>query len=557
MSDAPAIQFPESSQEIDLDPVSLGILWDRLVSIVDEGLSAMVRASFSMVVRESYDLSVVLLDTDGHLVAQSTQSIPSFTGSTPATLAHMLRRFPPSALKPGDVLATNDPWMGTGHVYDISVMRPVFRDERIVAYTMSISHLPDIGGLGFGSGATEIYQEGLRLPVTRIARCGRFEPFIADLIRSNVRVPEQVLGDVKANVACNEVVGRQLLDFMDEYGMSDIRALSAAILARTEATTRGRISQIPDGIYQSSIAVEGVDEDVTLACTIEVKGDALVTDFNGTSACVRQGINVPLVFTRSYSLFALKCLTVAELPNNSGFAAPIEITAPEGSILHARPPSPTAARHTIGYFTVPLIFGTLAQALPEVVQADSAMINVLTVRGTGPDGRPFVTLYQSSGGLGAARDHDGIATTSTPASIAVIPTEAWERLTGVTVTRRGLTPDSGGVGAARGGLGQFTDLRNDTSSPVHLDVLGFRTIHPARGFLGGKPGSPRENRINGDLLPHKGHFVLHPGDYLTRLEGGGGGFGDPADRSLQRVRDDVRSGFVSAEAARRDYGVEV
>ena len=517
----------------------------------------MVRASFSMVVRESLDLSVVLLDADGRLVAQSTQSIPSFTGSTPSTLAHMLRRYPPSTLRPGDVLATNDPWMGTGHVYDISVMRPVFREHRIVAYTMSISHLPDIGGLAFGSGATEIYQEGLRLPVTRIAGNGRFDPFIEDLIRSNVRVPEQVLGDVKANVACNEVVGRQVLDFMDEYRISDLRRLSAAILERTETTTRARISQIPDGTYESSIAVEGVDEDVTLACRIEVKGDTLVTDFNGTSPCVRQGINVPFVFTRSYSLFALKCLTVAELPNNSGFAAPIRIIAPEGSILNARPPSPTAARHTIGYFTVPLIFGTLAQALPEAVQADSAMINVLTVRGIDPSGHPFITLYQSSGGLGAAQHHDGIATTSMPASIAVIPTEAWERLTGVTVIRRGLTPDSGGVGAARGGLGQFTDLRNDTASPVHLDVLGFRTAHPARGFMGGNPGSPRENRINGDLLPHKGHFILQPGDCLTRLEGGGGGFGDPADRSLEKVVDDVRAGFVTAEAARREYGVDV
>ena len=547
----------DSSQEVGLDPVSLGILWDRLVSIADEGLSAMVRASFSMVFRESYDLSVVLFDSDGHLIAQSTQSIPSFTGSTPDTLAHMLRRYPPSTLRPGDVLATNDSWMGTGHVYDISVMRPVFREDRIVAYAMSTSHLPDIGGLGFGSGTSEIYQEGLRLPVIRIAEKSCFLPFIEDLVRSNVRAPEQVLGDIKANVACNEVVGRQVLDFMDEYRMDDLRLLSQAILARTEATTRSRISEIPDGTYESSIAVEDVDDDVTLACRIDVAGDTLMADFNGTNPCVPQGINVPFVFTRSYSLLALKCLTVSELPNNSGFAAPIEIKAPEGSILNVRPPFPTAARHTIGYFTVPLIFGTLAQALPGKVQADSAMINVLTVRGTDPSGHPFITLYQSSGGLGAAEGHDGTATTSTPASIAVIPTKAWERLTGVTVIRRGLIPDSGGIGAARGGLGQYTDLRNDTTSPIHLDVLGFRTAHPARGFLGGHPGTPRENRINGKLLPHKGHFVLQPGDCLTRLEAGGGGFGNTAERAPDRVLEDVRSGFVTAESARRDYGVEM
>ena len=250
------------------DAVSLGILWDRLVSIADEIVSTLVRTSFSTIVSESYDLTVVLMDREGRLMAQGSYSVPVFIGTAPRTLRYMLEKFPPETLQPGDVVCTNDPWMGTGHLFDINVMRPVFRGPEIVGYTMSITHLPDIGGMGFGAAATEIYHEGLRLPVCKLVREGAVDPFILDLVRTNVRVPDATVGDLMANVTCNEVGGRQLLEFMDEYGIDNLSPLSLAIRTQSEQAMRDKIGEIKNGIYENRILIEAIDEPIPLACQI-------------------------------------------------------------------------------------------------------------------------------------------------------------------------------------------------------------------------------------------------------------------------------------------------
>ncbi|MSP68132.1 MAG: hydantoinase B/oxoprolinase family protein [Alphaproteobacteria bacterium] len=539
------------------DPVALGILWDRLISITDEAVSALLRASFSTVVTDGYDLSVILLDVEGNAIAQGTQSIPSFTGSAPATLRHMLRRFPPERLAPGDVLCTNDPWLGTGHLYDISVMRPIFRRGRIVAYSMSITHLPDVGGFGYGTGATEIYQEGLRLPVVKLVDAGRPSELLLDLFRANTRVPEQVVGDVLSNVTCNQVCGRQLLEFMDDYGLDDLRALSLGIRAASERAVRDRIRALQPGRYAETLQVEGIDDPITLACAATVAEDRIAVDFSGTSGCVAGGINVPFTFTMSYALYALKCLIEPAIPNNSGATAPFAFTAPEGCILNALPPSATAIRNVVGWLVVPLLFRALAPARPMWIQADSGMNSALSFRGRNRSGRTVTTLYLSSGGLGASDVGDGAPTRSTPANVATIPIEVWEALTGVTVEGKRLLTDSGGPGKCRGGLGQDITLRNDSTHPYVLDVLGFRTDFPARGLADGQPGRLRETHINGRLIPPKGRHILEPGDRLRRLEAGGGGFGEAAERPLEAVLADVRQGYVSVAGARRDYSVEV
>ena len=258
-----------------IDAVSLSIMWDRLVGITDEIVSALIRSSFSTIVRESGDLSVVVLDADGNSMAQGSYSVPSFTGTAATTLRHMLAKFPPDSLEPGDVIATNDAWMGTGHLFDINVMRPVFRNGRIAAYTLSITHLPDIGGLGFGAAATEIYHEGLRLPICKLVRSGRLDEPMFDVIRSNVRVPEQVFGDLMANITCNEVGARQLLEFMDEYALDDLAPLSAAIRGQSERAIRDRIAALPDGVYEGTLDIEGIDDALRLACRAEVDGGGI------------------------------------------------------------------------------------------------------------------------------------------------------------------------------------------------------------------------------------------------------------------------------------------
>jgi len=538
-----------------LDAVSLSIMWDRLIAITDEIVSTLVRTSFSTIVSESYDLTVVLMDADGRLMAQGSYSIPVFIGTAPLTLKYMLERFPPETLKPGDVVVTNDPWLGTGHVFDICVMRPVFRRGRIVAYTMSITHLPDIGGIGFSAAASEIYQEGLRLPVVKLVREGRLDPFLVDLIRANVRVPEQTLGDVMANVTCNEVGDRFLQEFMDEYAIEDLAPLSAAIRGSSERAMREKIGELKPGTYRNAIDIEGIDEPIQLACRVEVGRDAVAIDFEGTGPAVRRGINVPFCYVNAMALYSIKCLTIPSIPNNDGAVRPVGVTAPEGSILNAMPPSPTGGRHIIGHFVSPLIFGALVEAAPEKIQADCGMIDILTVQGRHRDGRDISTLYFAAGGFGALAGRDGPNATPGPSNMAVVPVEVWETLTAMTVTHKALLADSGGAGAARGGLGQEIGLKNDTGHPMSVFFMGNRTEFPPLGYRGGKPGRMREARINGEAVHPKGHYRIKPGDELTLLQAGGGGFGEPGARRPELLRADLDDGFITAEGAKRDYGL--
>jgi N-methylhydantoinase B len=539
------------------DAISLGILWHRLISITDEGVSTLVRTAFSTAVREGYDLSVMLLDAEGALLAQSTQSIPSFTGSAPATLQHMLRRFPQATLRPGDVLITNDPWMGTGHLYDINVMRPIFRSGQIVAFGLSITHLPDVGGSGFGTDAAEIYEEGLRLPVCRLVHEGRRNEFLLELIASNVRVPDQVIGDVLANVSCTAVVERQLGELMDEYGLSALTTLSRQIQAATESAMRSRIRGMRPGSYHKAITIEGIVDPIHLVCTANVQDGGVVLDFSGSQNCVPFGVNVPFCFTKGYAIYAVKCVAAATIPNNEGAIRTVSVSAPDGCILNALHPAATAARHSVGWFIVPLVFSTLAPASPDTVQAGSGMVNMVNFRGTHRDGRAITTLHFASGGCGAMRGLDGLPTTSTPSSNAGIPVEVWESETSVTVTEKRLVPDSGGAGAFRGGLGQRVTMRNDTNASMVVDVMSYCTDYPAEGMAGGAAGAARQTLINELPLPHKGRFVLSPGDYLTRIEAGGGGFGDPQNRDHGALLKDIRDGYVTMSAALDKYGARI
>lgn len=536
------------------DAVSLGIMWDRLVSLTDEIVSTLVRSSFSTIVYESYDLSCVVLDAEGNSIAQGTFSIPAFIGSAPVTLRHMLERFPAETLKPGDIIVTNDPWLGTGHLFDITMMRPVFRQGRIVAYTVSITHLPDIGGNGFGSSAQEFYQEGIRIPISKLYEGGRLNELLVDIIRSNVRVPEQVMGDVMANVSCNEVGGREILAFMDEYGLEDLMPLSRAIRSHSEAAMRAKIAELKDGIYRNSIQVEGFDEPVTFAVAVEKRGDGVSFDFTGTSGMVRAGVNVPFCYTNAMALHAIKSLTLPSIPNNGGSVAPVSVTAPPGCILHALPPFPTGGRHAMGHFITPLIYGALAQAAPDRVQADSGMMNLITFQGQRRDKRPFSALYFAAGGYGALSGMDGWATLPHPSNMAVVPVEVWETLTHMTVLDKKLTPDSGGAGQWRGGLGQQVRLRNDTGETLVMLGMGNRMEFPAKGAFSGLAGSLRVHMLDGKPVHAKGRIEVAPGQIITVTEAGGGGFGDPKARGKAAVSSDLADGYVTRKMAAEVYG---
>lgn len=540
-----------------IDPVSLGIMWDRLISITDEVLSALVRTSFSSNVRDSYDLSVLLFSANGMSLAQGTYSVPSFTGTGPATLQHMLRRFPPDVLRPGDVIVTNDPWLGTGHLYDINVMAPVFRRSRLIGYSMSITHLPDIGGRGFSATGRSVYEEGLRLPVCALVRQGAPNRELLELIRTNVRVPDHVAGDLNANVTCNAIAGRLVNEFMDEYRIEDLVPVSLQILDLSERAMRGRLHEIPDGRYDHRFQIEGEEARITLACAVTIDGDHCHIDFSGTDPAIDFGINVPLCYTRAFAAYAIKCLTTPMIPNNEGSFAPITVSAPEGCILNAQPPFPTGGRHIVGHFVTPLVMGALAQANVRDVPADAGMLNLMNFQGRHRSGRGVSNIYFASGGYGALEDLDGAACTPFPSNMTSTPIEVWEALTSTTIERKALLIDSGGAGRNRGGLGQDLVIRNDSGHPMTVSCLGARTEFPPLGIRGGKPGQRRQYRVNGEAVHPKGRYILQPGDVISATEPGGGGFGDPSERPPERVLEDVRAGLVTVEGALRDYGVKV
>lgn len=539
----------------DFDAVGLGILWDRLISITNEIALTLVRTSFSSIVR-AYDLACVLFDGDGRSLAQATYSVPVFIGTAPQTMRHMLAAFPAETLRPGDVIVTNSIYMGTGHLWDICIMRPAFKNGQLVGFAMSISHLPDVGGRGMSAVNADHFEEGLQIPIMKLAREGEPNTELLDLIRQNVRVPEQVLGDIMANVSAVEVGCRELVSFMDEYGIDDLRNASAAIIAQSERAMRRQIAAVPDGVYRNRIRVEAFDQPVTLACAVEIAGDRLHVDFDGTGPCLPVSINVPLCYTRAMTCFAIKCLILPNVPNNEGSVNPVELSAPEGSILNCQPPAATGARFMVGHFIAPLIFGAMAEALPGRVQGDPGMMNIVNVQGQRRDGEPFTTLFFSAGGFGALDGLDGTNATPAPSNMTVVPTELWEQETNTRILRRELRPDSGGPGEFRGGLGQTIEFVNDSGHTFTMFAMGPRTQFPPLGMHGGGAGAMRVYRRNGEVVDAQGRHDLQPGDVLTIEDSGGGGFGPPGNRRREQLLRDLAENLVTPDGARRDYGFE-
>ncbi|MBM3345084.1 MAG: hydantoinase B/oxoprolinase family protein [Betaproteobacteria bacterium] len=528
------------------DPITLGILWNRLISITDEIVASLVRTSFSTVVRESYDLSCVLLDARGHSLAQGSWSGTAFVGTIPKTVRHLLKRFPPETLKPGDVLATNDPWLGTGHLFDITVTRPVFRKSRLLGFTTTVTHLPDIGGRGFSSNAREVYEEGLRLVPCKLYDRGKPVAAMFELIRSNVRVADQVIGDINANITANELGSARLLTFMDEYGIEDLSSLSDSILSHSEQAMRAEIAKIPPGTYTNTVMAEGVDGDITIACRIDVSGDRISIDYAGSSPQSSFAINTPFCYTYAFTAYALKCLTIPDIPNNEGAFRPVVASAPTGSILNPTFPAATGGRHALGHFVPTAIFGALQSVLPERVLADPGLINLIRFYGRNLQGERFSTVYFASGGMGAHAHGDGLTATPAPSNICSTPVEIFETLTGILVSRRAIRPDSGGRGRHRGGHGQEIQFVNATDHPVSLSLFANRTRFAARGFQGGCDGAPRLVLLNGQPVDPKSQQELAPGETVDFAEAGGGGFGPPEGRDPSVIARDERGAMVKA-----------
>jgi len=537
-----------------IDPVTLEVVWNRLLSVANEQQDALIRTAFSTIVRESQDLACGVFDTKGRMIAQSITGTPGHINAMASSMRHFLAAYPPAKLAPGDVLITNDPWMTAGQINDITITSPIFKKGRLVALFANTCHAADIGGRILSAEAREVFEEGLRLPIMKLFEGGAPNDVLLKLIRANVRLPDEVVGDLHAQAACNDAGGRALLEMMDEFGLDSIDPIAEEIIRRSEAAVREKVRALPGGEWTSETWSDGFEEPIVIRCRLTVKGDAIDIDFAGSSPESAHGINVVLNYTHAYASFAVKAAIYPDVPHNEGSFRPVRVTAPEGSILNARDPAPVASRQAVGHLVPSAIFAALAGALPGRLLAPGADPIWLTVwRGQNP---PFnLTVFQV-GGTGARPEKDGLSAIGFPSGVAGVPAEVIESLSPLVMRRRELRTDSGGAGKQRGGLGQLTEFTRRGEGRWSVSPILDRTKYPAPGLLGGKSGAAGEFLLDDGARPNpKAQVDLDGGRAVHLNLPGGGGYGDPFARDPELVRQDVIAGYVSPDAAARDYGV--
>jgi N-methylhydantoinase B len=539
-----------------IDPVTLEVVWNRLLSVANEQQDALIRTAFSTIVRESQDLACGIFDTHGRMVAQSISGTPGHINAMATSMKHFLAAFPPDKLAPGDVLITNDPWMTAGQINDITITTPFFRNGRLVALFANTCHSADIGGRILSAEAREVFEEGLRLPIMKLFDRGEPNQALMQIVRVNVRQPDEVIGDFYAQTASNDAGGRALLEMMEEFGLESIDEVSEEIIRRSEQAVRGAIRELPDGEWGHETWSDGFEEPILVRCTVRIAGDEIFIDFSGSSPQSTRGINVVLNYTHAYASFAIKAAICPDVPHNEGSFRPVHVSAPPGSILNALDPAPVASRQVIGHFIPSAIFAALAGALPGRLMAPGADPIWLSVW-RGQDPSFTLTLFQV-GGTGARPTKDGLNAVGFPSGVAGVPAEVIESLSPVVMKRRELRPDSGGAGTWRGGLGQLTEFARRGDGKWSVSSIADRTKYPAPGLLGGEEGAAGEIALDdGTRLHAKSLVDLGRGDIVHVNLPGGGGYGDPHQRDPGKVLWDVIEGYVTPEEAEESYAVAV
>jgi N-methylhydantoinase B len=542
-----------------IDPVTLEVLWNRLLSVANEQQNALMRTAFSTIVRESQDLACAIFDARGYMIAQSLTGTPGHINPMATGAQHFLAVYPAHTLKPGDVLITNDPWQTAGQINDFTVFTPVFRGESVIAYFGNCCHAADVGGHVLSAEAHEVYEEGIRIPIMKLFEAGEPNHILLNIIRANNRMPDETIGDLYAQASCNAVGAKSLLHMMDEFQLESIEPLADEIIARSERALRNAIRALPNGEYKNEAWSDGFEQPIKLCVTVRIKDEEIQIDFAGSSPQSQRGINVVLNYTHGYASFAIKAAICPEVPHNEGAFRPVHVTAPRGSILNCVEPAAVASRHLVGHFLPGLIFGALAPVISDRILAGGADPIWLSVwRGRRLDESPFMFSFFQLGGTGARATKDGLNTTGFPSGVAGVPVEVVETLTALVQTRKALRPDSGGAGKFRGGLGQLSEFScctHQTWSVIpHID----RTRYAANGALGGNVGAMGELLVNGKVgAQPKATVTLQPDSKVQLNTPGGGGYGSPSQRDPQAVLSDVVNGYITIESAERDYGVKV
>jgi N-methylhydantoinase B len=548
----------------ELSTVAHQVMWNRLISIVEEQALALIRTAFSTSVREAGDLSAGVYDVAGRMLAQAVTGTPGHVNAMADSVPHFIREIGPENIFEGDVYITNDPWMGTGHLHDITVVTPSFFKGHLVGYFACTAHIVDIGGRGFGADANSVFEEGLAVPIMKFATRGVVDLSFVRIVRANVREPDQVVGDIYALATCNEIGHRRLIDMLHEFDLTDIISIAAFILESSKRATIERIAALPRMSAEGAMTIDGYNTPIDLKVKLTVEANRVIADYTGTSKVDAKGINVPLVYTKAYTCYALKCAIAPDIPNNAASLAPFEISAPENTIVNALRPAPVALRHVIGHMLPDTVFAALDKILPGKIQAEGAgalcnfqvSLRPRTDAPPTPGARRSEVLTFNSGGAGARPTLDGLNATAFPSGVMTMPIEATEHTGPIIIWRKELRPDSGGAGTYRGGLGQFMEIGASEGHEFDFSAMFDRLDYPARGRAGGMAGAAT-TLARDDQTPMRGkgrQFVAHGRKVMLACPGGGG-YGDPAHRDRAAVQRDLGLGYISNDMAQRVYGL--
>ncbi len=548
------------------DPITLEILWRRLVSIVDEADASVARTAFSSLLRDAHDYTCMFTDSRGQELVQGTFCTPGQAGAMALGVKKIINSIPLADYKDGDVFIVNDPWLLAGHLNDVCVLSPIFYLEKVVAFTACVFHHSDIGGR-VSSDNREVFEEGIYIPLTRLHDAGKLNVDVLNMIKWNVRTPEEVMGDIRSQLSANYVCAQKIIEMMEDESLSTLDDLADEIIGRTENSMRSAIEEIPDGVYPHIGIIEGAGEkqDIRIKLSVTVAGSDIIVGFDGTSGQVDWGVNVVYNFTYAYVFMAIKSAFDPDIPINEGAIRPIKMTAPKGCIVNCTFPAAVAARMQVGHFMTEMVFNALGPATPDNIIAGSggtpAQTNILYGKRAG--GKPWHTMIIRGGGMGASSRADGHHCAIFPANGANTPVEILESDTPLIVESRGLIMDSGGPGKQRGGIGRQMIIRspkgegneNDAPARTTIAVQAGRFIYPPQGIFKGRDGAKAKFLKNKDAANPSTLTFCDSGDRISFISAGGGGYGDPLERDPKAVEQDVQYGYVSIEKAKQDYGV--
>jgi N-methylhydantoinase B len=544
--------------QLSIDSVTLEIQWQRLISIMDEIDNATVRTSFSTIVGESRDFACILVNQDGYSLCQSSFSPPDFCVILPRTTRIILEKFPVDTLHEGDVLVTNDAWLAAGHLPDYVVITPIFWQGKVVAFMGTIAHVSDVGGHRGDIEGYDVYSEGLRMPPCKLYEAGHPNELAFKIIGNNCRVPDMVLGDLRAIVGTHQIGARRLHEFLADYDMDDLVELSDVIHTRSEMLMRERIEALPDDVYEFGLDIDGYIDIVHLHATVEIRGSDIYVDYAGTSPQTRKGaINCVYNVTYSGTMYPFKCSLVPQVPNNEGLFRPIHVSAPEGCILNCTYPYPVRARAKVTNNINQVLFGAVWPILGEHAQAGSGSIWPFVVGGEEEGYGRYSVHILPHGGRGSMRDIDGMIPIAFPHNSSVTPTEIMETQAPVLILQKEYLPDSAGPGRRRGGIGQRMTFKSIAAETMMARVRPDKMFCEPPGLNGGSPGRVGIVCLNGETITRFPPLELNPGDEIEMLMPGGGGFGPVSERERELILLDLEMGYITPEGARRDYGLDI